>query len=346
MSPPDPTPQHLPNWQRLSELLDRADRAGLPGLSPEELTEIGRLYRRVAGHLAEARTAGADEETIRYLNQLVSRAYARVYAGSRPRRLGVVRMFTVEIPQTFRRHAKYIGVSVGLSLIAALISFSAVRSDGRWADALMSRGGPEAWREFAESGKAAGEYFGETAESMGGPELSSFLMTNNIRVALTAFALGVTLGLGTLYVLTVNGLMLGVFFGVGGNAEALLRFASIIAPHGVLELSAIFIAGGAGLMLGHAIVDPGDRFRRDALRDAASEAVKLALGTVPMFVVAGIIEGNVSPQSTGLFADDFTRILFGLMVGAAFWLYLFFGDRLWGARKEGPDCEARGRIAN
>ena len=323
------TTTHLPTWQRLSELLDRVDRSGLPALQPEELTELSRLYRRVAAHLSEARTVGADEETVRYLNQLVARGYARVYSGSRSRKLGIVRLFTVEVPRTFRRHVRYIAVSVGLSLVVALVAFNAVHSDDRWADALMSRGGPDAWREFAKGGKPAGDYFAETAEGMGGPELSSFLMSNNIRVALTAFALGVTLGLGTLFVLTTNGIMLGVFFGVGDNAGAGLRFFSVIAPHGILELSAIFIAGAAGLMLGHAIVDPGDRFRRDALRDAALEAVKLTLATVPMFIVAGIIEGNISPQSKGLFAEDFPRILFGILVAAVFWFYLFFGDRLW-----------------
>ena len=320
-----------PSWERLAALLDRVDRAGLSALAPAELEDLARLYRRVASHLSEARSAGVDAETVAYLNRLVTRAYARIYAGARPRRLGAVRLFAVEAPRTFRRRAPHIGVAVAVSLLAAALSFSAVRSDERWANPLAPANAAAAWEEFAESSERAGEYFADTARDFGGTEFSAFLMSNNIRVALNAFALGITLGLGTLYVLIVNGLMLGAFFGVGANVDRLAMFAAVVAPHGVLELSAIFIAGGAGLIIGHALVDPGDMYRRDALRIAAADAVKLVLGTVPMFVVAGVIEGVISPQHVGLFADNAPRILFGITVGAAFWLCLFFGDRLWGA---------------
>lgn len=318
------------SWARLTALLDRADRAGLSALSPAELEELARLYRRVAAHLSEARGADVDRETVGYLNRLVTRAYARIYAGSRPRRMGPGRLFAVEVPRTFRRRAAAIGVAVAVSVVAAALSYSAVRSDERWAIPLAPGDAAAGWREFAAGGERAGEYFSDTARALGGPEFSALLMSNNIRVALNAFALGVTLGLGTLYVLLVNGLMLGSFFAVGANAGRLGLFAAVVAPHGVLELSAIFIAGGAGLIIGHALVDPGDLYRRDALRLAATDAVKLVLGTVPMFIVAGIIEATISPQHVGLFADNAPRILFGVMVGAAFWLCLFFGDRLWG----------------
>lgn len=318
------------SWERLAALLDRVDRSGLSSLAPAELEELARLYRRVAGHLSEARSAGLESQTVAYLNRLVTRAYARVYAGSRPRRMNPWRLFAVETPRTFRRRAPYIGVALAVTLMAATLSFSAVRSDERWAHPLSPGNAAHAWREFGADSERAGEYFADTARALGGPEFSAILMSNNIRVALNAFALGVTLGLGTLYVLIINGMMLGAFFGVGANADRLVMFAAVVAPHGVLELSAIFIAGGAGLIIGHALVDPGDLYRRDALRIAAADAVKLVLGTVPMFIVAGVIEGMVSPQYAGLFADNAPRILFGLMAGAAFWLCLFFGDRLWG----------------
>jgi len=316
-------------WERLSELLDQAERGGLAGLQADELDELGRLYRRATSDLSVARRDDVDPEIARYLNQLVSRAYARIYAGSRPRRLGLGRLFAVEVPQTFRKRASYIGVSVLLSVVAALASYTAVTSDPRWAGALFNPMAVERWRDFAESGTPAGEYFSANAEALGGPEFSGLLMSNNIQVALKAFAFGIVLMLGTIVVLVMNGSMLGVFIGVGANSDALLRFTSIIAPHGVVELSAIFIAGGAGLLIGHAIVDPGDLCRKDALRLAAADAVKLVTGTLPMFVVAGIIEGMISPQSVGLFGSDAPRILFGLLAGAAFWTCLFFGDRLW-----------------
>lgn len=330
-------PRHRAHWQRLSELLDRAEADGLHALDPGELQELMRLYRRVTAHLAEARTTNQPLETVRYLNQLTSRAYARVYAGSRRRDLRLGYLFAVDIPRTFRRRARYIGVAVLLSAVAGLIAFAAVTCDGRWAGALTTSAGAQAWRAFAEEKRPAGAYFAGTARTFGGPEFAGFLMGNNIRVALQAYALGVTLGLGTVYVLLMNGAMVGVFLAAGAESGKLPLFCAIIAPHGVVELSAIFIAAGAGLMLGAALVDPGDLPRREALRRAAVESVRLVLGTVPLFVVAGLTEAFISPQQTGLFADNTPRILFGLLTGTVCWLYLLFGDRLWGA---GPQDDA------
>ncbi len=325
-----------PHWERLSELLDVVESSGLSSLTPAQIDELGRLYRRASTNLSEARTGQFDSETLGYLNQLVSRAYARIYAGGATRHFRLGHLFACEIPRTFRRQARYLAASVGVSLLAVLIAYLAVRTDPRWAPALTNPGAVEWWRDFARSSIHAGDYFAESAKGMGAPEFAGFLMSNNLQVALKAFAFGLSLGLGTLFVLTMNGLMLGAFLGTGANAGKLSLFTAIVAPHGVVELSAIFIAGAAGLMIGYALVDPGDYTRRDALRVAALEAVKLVLGTVPMFVVAGLIEGLISPQSQGLFATDLPRILFGLTLGAAFWLYLFLGDRLWGS-DEAPE---------
>lgn len=325
-------PRHRADWQRLSELLDRAEAGGLHSLEPGELQELMGLYRRVTAHLAEARTTHQPLETVRYLNQLTSRAYTRIYAGSRRRHLRLGYLFAVELPRTFRRQGRYIAAAALLSVLAAAVSFAAVRNDPRWGSVLTSSAGQEAWRAFGASERRAGAYFSDTARTLGGPEFAGFLMSNNIQVALRAYALGVTLGLGTVYVLIMNGAMLGVFLATGAAHGKLPLFVAIIAPHGVVELSAIFIAGGAGLMLAASIVDPGDLPRREALRRAALESVRLVLGTVPLFLVAGITEAFISPQEAGLFAENVPRILFGLLTGGVCWLYLLFGDRVWGDR--------------
>jgi uncharacterized membrane protein SpoIIM required for sporulation len=329
--------RHGAHWQRLSGLLDRAERDGLHALTPAELQELMRLYRRVTAHLAEARTSSQPLETVRYLNQLTSRAYTRVYAGSRSRHLRLGYLFAVEVPRTFRRRIRYVGVAVAISLLGAVAAFTAVQYDERWGAALTNAAASQAWREFGESKRPAGAYFSDTARSLGGPEFAGLLMSNNIQVALRAYALGVTLGLGTVYVLLMNGAMLGVFMGAGAVSGKLALFCAIIAPHGVVELSAIFIAAGAGLMLAASLVDPGDLPRREALRRAAVESVRLVLGTVPLFVVAGLTEAFISPQQTGLFETNAPRVLFGLLTGTACWLYLLFGDRLWGAGTVGDD---------
>jgi uncharacterized membrane protein SpoIIM required for sporulation len=319
--------------ERLRELLDKADLQGLSALAPVELETLGSLYRQASTYLARARTDGRDPALVDYLNSLVGRAHGRVYGGQARGRFRPGHFFGTELPRTFRRHIGFIALSYGLSIAAAVIAFVAVAADGRWAQAMLPGGAETMVRQFAESDKPAGQYFAETASEAGGGVLSGFLMTHNIEVALKCFAFGITAGLGTVFALVQNGLMVGGFLGLGIPTGRLVDMTAVISPHGVTELSAVFIAGGAGLMLGYAIIAPGDRLRRDALVEAAREAVKLAVGTVPMFVCAGLIEGLVSPQYEGLFASNAARIVFGCLVGAVWYLYLFAGDKLLGALK-------------
>ena len=129
-------------------------------------------------------------------------------------------------------------------------------------------------------------------------------------------------------VLILHGWMLGVFFGVGAHCGRLADVMAVVIPHGAIEIPAYLIAAGAGLMMGHALINPGDRFRGDAFRIAAVKAVKLALGTVPIFVVAALIEGLLSPQRIGPLALNEARFLLGALAFAALALYLGYGDRI------------------
>ena len=124
---------------------------------------------------------------------------------------------------------------------------------------------------------------------------SSRIMTNNIKVSFTAFALGITFGLGTFAVLFYNGAILGIIGAQFLRWQLSLRFWALILPHGVMELTAIFIAGGAGYLLGGALLAPGERTRRNALVEGGKRAIRLILGIIPLLVLAGIIEGFVSP---------------------------------------------------
>lgn len=318
-------------WQGLSALLDRAKGSGLSSLSAEQLHDLGQLYRRASAHLSQARSAGFDRQLRDYLNQLAGRAYARIYAARPTRRFSLSRLFVEEIPQIFRKRAAYIAAAFAIFLVGMVGSYVAVRADERWACALATDRSVNIWRTSTETESPPGEYFARTARAAGAANFAALLATNNIQVALRAFAFGMLLGLGTVFLLLVNGAMLGTFFAVGASAGKLWFVTAVVGPHGVTELSAVFIAAAAGLLLGHAIVDPGDLFRRDALRIAARDAVKLVVGTVPMFAVAAFIEAYVSPQTEGLFAGELPRVLFGLLVGLVFWLYLFFGDTLFGS---------------
>ncbi len=321
-------------WDRLTHLVDQARRHGLVSLTAEELDELAILYRQATTALARAHTEDRYPEMTHYLNQLVGQAHACIYSSSRRSRLRLGYLFAVEIPVTFRRNWRYVAAAVAITLAAATFAYVMITLDYRWTSVFLWERFTVVVEDFAQSGKPAGEYFADTAEALGGINFSALLMRHNIVVALSAFAVGVTLGLGTIYVLAANGLMLGTFLAIGAHHGRLMDLVAVVLPHGALELTAIFIAGGAGLMIGHALVAPGDMYRRDALRLAAIQAVKLVLGTIPMFVLAGLIEGLLSPQHRGLFEHNQPRILLGLLTVMLALLYLFFGDRILTRRKK------------
>jgi uncharacterized membrane protein SpoIIM required for sporulation len=122
-------------------------------------------------------------------------------------------------------------------------------------------------------------------------------MTNNMSVSFTTFALGITAGLGTIYMMAFNGLLIGVIGMACGLAGMSVQLWSFVAPHGVLELPAIFIAGGAGLRIAQGLLFPGLLPRRESLARAGVEAVQLVLGTIPILIIAGVIEAFVSPTA-------------------------------------------------
>jgi uncharacterized membrane protein SpoIIM required for sporulation len=155
------------------------------------------------------------------------------------------------------------------------------------------------------------------------PLASSGIMTNNLSVAFSMFALGITGGLGTLWMLAVNGLLLGVLGAATARAGMALQLWSFVAPHGVLELPAIFIAGGAGLEIARGLLFPGLLSRRDSLETAGGRAARLLLGTIPMLVIAGLIEGFFSPSAAPV------AMKFGLagVLFAALMTYLFLTGR-------------------
>ncbi|MCA1592625.1 MAG: stage II sporulation protein M [Acidobacteria bacterium] len=276
-------------WQRLEDLLSLLDRSSLRRLHREEVRELGRIYRRTASDLAIARAESRDPRLVNYLNSLVIRAHGRIYrADASEGRHRILRFYARDFPRTFRRTWRYTALAFAVFMI-----FGAVAFLGTWRDVEFSElaGIDTSWRA---SNTDAGERWWKTlnkANQIG----ASAIMVNNIQVMFKAFAAGALFGVGTLYVLAYNGALVGSVLALtyrAGYGNELLTFMS---GHGVIELSCIFIMGGAGLLYGAAIILPGDLSRVDALRLRGREAIKLVAGCVPLLVVAGIIEGFISP---------------------------------------------------
>ena len=278
-----------PAWERLSALLDRAG-GGLSALSAEELHELGRLYRGATSDLAVARRDFPRHPVSAYLNGLVARGHGAIYRDSGPRAAALLTFFTHTFPQAFRATWGHTLAAFLMFLLPALAAFAVTFRDPTLASALLPGSEP-----IIERIQAGEEWWLRINED-GAARSSAEIMTNNIGVAIRAFAGGVLFGVFTLYILAFNGVMMGVVAGAAqrfGFADNLWGF---VAAHGVVELSVIFIAGGAGLQLGWALIRPGLLTRRAALVVAGRRAVLLMLGCAPLLAIAGVIEGFISPS--------------------------------------------------
>lgn len=303
-------------WDRLTKLLDRAQN-GLAELSADELGELGRLYRQATSDLAVARRDFPRHRVSEYLNGLAGRAHGIVYRGRSSRGRELLGFFTTTFPRVFRDTWPFSLAAFLMFFLPAVVAFAITYRDPSSATLLFPgiedaitdiRNGREWWKEINADGRAAS---------------ASFIMTNNIGVAFRAFAGGILFGLFTLYVLAFNGAFLGSIAGAAQAFGFAPKLWGFVAAHGVIELSVIFFAGGAGLQIGWALVHPGLLTRRAALVVATRRAALLLIGCVPLLVIAGLIEGFISPSGLPLAAKLVVSLLSGLLLYG----YLCFAGR-------------------
>lgn len=314
---------HYPMWERLSELTDKAHGSHLNALSDEELHELGVLYRRASADLARAKTryssTNAGRELVRSLNDLVLRAHTQVYSAPAPQPRNILPFFLHGFPAAIQRNWQLILLAAFFMFLPGLVAYLTVVFNPDSASLFVPESAIYEVQKRAEQKIIVG--WGARTEFEGllsSPETSSYIMTNNIRVTIMAVALGVTAGVGTAVVLFMNGLLIGGLAGVASAVQADQLFWAVILPHGVLELLAISIAGGAGLLIGRALWAPGDLPRRDALKLAGIEAAQLLAGVAVMLVVAGLIEGFFTP----LPLSPLLKLAFSAGTAVALLLYL------------------------
>jgi uncharacterized membrane protein SpoIIM required for sporulation len=291
-------------WAELEELVRRA--GGKPErLGPDGVRRIGRLYRATAADLALARRRFPSDPVVARLERLTAAARHAVYA-ERQRRLSPTRFFATDYWRRVRERPRLIALAAVLVVVPGVLGGLWAGEDPGAAIGLV----PE---EFLPTVESPGGDRGLSGEESGA--FSSAVFTNNIQVSLLALAAGIALGLGTVFVLVYNGLVLGVVFGLtidNGQGEPLLEQ---VASHGLLELSCIVVSAAAGLRVGEAILRPGRRRRSDALVDEARGAVETVLGTAPWLVLAGFVEGFVSPRGIGAPA----ALVVGAALAAVYW---------------------------
>ncbi|CAJ59951.1 MULTISPECIES: stage II sporulation protein M [Frankia] len=304
---------HRPEWIRLGRLVDRAGRPRR--MSGDELDELVELYQRTATHLSVIRTRSYDTSLVDDLTILVTRARAAVGGAPDPGWHVVGRFFAVTFPlAVYERRRWVLATALGSVLVALAI--------GLWiandAEAQANLAPPSAVAKLCRSDFAS--YYTENPA----PSFASQVWTNNAWVSATAVAAGALLGLPTLLVLLVNAVNTGVVGGYMTSCGQSGQFWSLILPHGMLELTVVFLAGAVGLRLGWSIIAPGPRRRVEALAAEGRAAVTITLGAAVALAVSGFIEAFVTPS--GL--PTAVRIGIGALAWAGFVAYTWgYGSR-------------------
>jgi len=298
------------HWVRLEHLLDQAHNHGLKSLPRSELQELGLLYRQAAADLSALREDPTAQNYSRSLNLLLARAHNTIYSGEKSSPFKIFHFYRYTYPAIFRRQLPLVTTAFIVFVLGAIIGL------------LLTLTNPDFMRLYL------GPHMMETLERHEmwtdsvvaiKPAAASGIMTNNMSVAFIAFALGITFGVGTVYAMLRNGILLGVIGGACWFYGMSLSLWSFVAPHGVLELPAIFIAGGAGLLLAKGMLFPGLLPRRDSIARAGTEGVQLMLGTIPILIVAGSIEGFISPSHLA----PHWKFILAAIFATIFFLYLF-----------------------
>jgi uncharacterized membrane protein SpoIIM required for sporulation len=273
-------------WERLAGLLTSVDANGIATLSHSELREMAFLYRQVAADLSAIRQDSTARTRTVQLNTLLSRAHAVIYSG-RKTSWRAIYSFLRAYPAHFRKLLPFVLASLIVFLSGALLGALLTTVRPAFMRAML---GPAMVQTIEQQ-----KMWTESINSMA-PQESSFITTNNLGVTFATFAAGILAGLGTIYLIGWNGILLGVIGAACGQHHMSIKLWSFVAPHGSLELPAIIIAGAAGLRLGYGLLFPGFHSRRYSVTVAGSEAVQLLAGTIPMLLCAGTLEGFFSPS--------------------------------------------------
>lgn len=312
--------QRKPAWLRFQRLVNRLDRVSFSKLRAKEAAEFSRLFRELSNDLAVVRARDWGKNLASYLNHLVARGHNSFYRAPPGNLQDFVQFLAVGYPRMFRKNIWYFVTAAALFFVPLVVSWTAVQMNPSLASRVLPAEMLERYDEMyghdVDDANRGG--FSERRAEMGG-----FYVYNNVGIALRAFAAGILLGVITVYVLLSNGIAIGATAGYMIALGHGPTFLSFVISHGSFELTAIAIAGGAGLMLGNALVHPGQRTRPEALRVRGLEAVQIAFGAGVMLVIAAVIEAFWSPSGI--------PAIFKYIVGTALWiivyLYLFLAGR-------------------
>lgn len=297
MNPRQFVKQHREDWKQLEQLITTLHKKRSVGA---DIDQFDRLYQKAAQNLSYSQTYFPDEDVTAYLNGLVSKAHNLLYKDQVSSIKQIRTFFSTKFVGLLLEQWKFVFVAMALFTVGGLAAFISVLND------------PLHLYSVLPANMAQGvdpDQINATNGSVDSSLMSASIMTNNIQVGMLAFAGGITFGLLTVYLLIYNGIMIGALAALYWHFGKTYEFWAYIVPHGMIELTAIFIAGGAGLLMGYKLFVPGPYSRAFQLKQQAKRSVQLLLGTIPLFIIAGIIEGFVTPSALSLEVKYIVAIL-------------------------------------
>ncbi len=280
-------------WRRLQSILTRVERDGLKRLAESELDDLVKLYRQASSDLNYLQTHHRESRYTAYLNNLLSRCHTYIQVEGDPFLPRLKRFLAIEFPALLRREKLLFLLCTALFMAAFCFAYFTISLEAPWSESILDPETRVSWEENA----AGMSDEGAVIPAALGPLFAGHIVTNNIQVAFMAFAGGIICGLGTVYVLVMNGILLGALAAIFALQGRSLLFWAFILPHGIMELTAIFISAAAGLALGRALLLPGDYRRTDSLRLGSRNAARLLGGTIPLFFLAAAIESFFTPSA-------------------------------------------------
>ncbi|WP_130797206.1 stage II sporulation protein M [Streptomyces otsuchiensis] len=302
---------HRAEWDRLDQLLGRGRR-----LTGAEADELVALYQRAATHLSQLQSTAPDPVVTNRLTTLVARARSAVIGTRKSTWRDAVHFFAAGFPAAcYRTRHWWIWSGVLFTLLTAAIGWWIAANP----EVQATIGAPAELREMTREGGGYEAYYSSSPAAA----FSAQVWTNNAWIAAICLAFGVFVGLPVIYVLVMNAVNVGMGVGLMASAGRLDVFLGLILPHGLLELTAVFVAAGVGLRLGWTVIDPGRRTRRTALAEEGRAAIGMAIGLAVVLLVSGVVEGFVTPSGLPTWA----RIAIGFIVWAAFLAYVFVVGR-------------------
>ncbi|WP_416147255.1 stage II sporulation protein M [Salipaludibacillus sp. HK11] len=306
--------QHRDDWKQLEQLTTMMHKKKKK-LTGNDIELFHKLYQKTAQHLSYSQTYFKEEEVTPYLNGLVAKSHNLLYKDQLSSMKQFRYFFTTAFIGLLVNQWRFVAAAMILFMIGVIGSFISVFNDPLHMYSIL----PSEISQAVDP-----EQLGEADGMIDASLMSASIMTNNIQVAILAFAGGLTFGILTVYLLVYNGIIVGALAGLFWHYGMTYEFWAYIVPHGMIELVAIFIAGGAGLLMGYKLFVPGEFTRMYQLKTQAKRSVQLLIGTIPLFVIAAAIEGFITPAAISLEAKYAVAII--TVVGLI--LYVAIGHAL------------------